>query len=380
MSTSDILHDKYDAPLLLLDFISNKMAARDQFDWSDVIRDGDDGGPVLTPMKETNNWTVVISAIICTFGLSNFYYVYKIIVSIFHLYRQTRNMFQLILAVCSVFSALLTALEIVQMNYPSDLQCKIIVSLNGLPSQLFYFNLSLAVVDRYLAITRTALWYHDHVTVKRIVIYVPILDLALALVLKWVFIFQLAPLTCSYNVVHVSTLGFTLLIQWLFCFSLNIATFIKNRKKKTQSVVFSLSVFSTAFRQKELNSDEMATGNFNPNSIAKSISSEGINQNYNYGSSLAQTETSATRMTVIFVSIVLVLAMPLIGFSFYHLIICNIPPTSGYDMCNINSNYWSNLLMPYFILLVDLGPALHPLFLYFYFRQLKRLLTNSNPV
>ena len=125
----------------------------------------------------------------------------------------------------------------------------------------------------------------------------------------------------------------------------------------------------------------MATGNFNPNSIAQSsISSEGINQNYNYGPSLVQTETLATRMTVIFVSIVLVLAMPLLGFSFYHLIICNIPPTSGYDMCKINSNYWSNLLMPYFILLVDLGPALHPLFLYFYFRQLKRLLTNSNTV
>ena len=49
-------------------------------------------------------------------------------------------------------------------------------------------------------------------------------------------------------------------------------------------------------------------------------------------------------------------------------------------MCKINSNYWSNLLMPYFTLLVDLGPALHPLFLYFYFRQLKRLLTNSNTV
>lgn len=285
----------------------------------------------LNPINKSKE-ALLIRSLLCILALLTNSCLIKFMSSAKNLFNCPRSIFQLILIFCNMLSTLVNTLKIVySFRSNDDLLCRILVFVGGLPSQLFYLNLSIALIDRYLAMKKTALKYRQTVTIKRIVICVPILNLILILLLKWVFISGLAPLTCSHNLGDIGTFGVTLFIQFVCCLMLNLHCHcqeVKLRLSRPPTLRMS-AIGRSSLAQQE------ATGMDNDDRFL----------------SRAQLERQEARTLIISTIILLPSIAAFIILTFF---------VTGYVCDTI---YWS--MVPYFHIVIDLHSILHPMwFLY----------------
>lgn len=309
----------------------SRMSSTHHYRWNDVIRDAN--GTVMHPKMIEDDILFIRLLLSWIVGLPTNLFIAFAIGCNSQLNKSPRNIFQLILVLCNLLHLFVLGLDIVYYIKPSDLLCKITIFIDTLPSELFFFNLLLALIDRYLASTRHELWYREKITVSRIIFWVPILNLALAAAMKWVFIGQFAPLTCSYNIIHHETLVGTLLIQFLCCLIFNILLEWIDTRQRLLS-----------YQQSPEAEIEMAEP------------SNDNEENPHLPATFAHLEREAARSLIVGVAIILLLPMPLIIFTSNYFIICF--PVNDSDCTSTYLSY-----VPYFQMALELHSIIHPVLL-----------------
>ena len=194
--------------------------------WSDVIRNKD--GSVRDPAK-INTLLFIIDCTCVIIGLPlNLYIAIKIMFKR-RLYSKPRNIFQLSFAFCNIFSLAVT--NILEIIYHSVLTknetiCLFYVSFGALPCFLFFFNLLLSLIDRYVAMYNP-LWHRRKVTVKNVIFWLLILNLALAVGVKWIYVGQHVPLRCEIQVRHIVTVQAVQCVLFVLCICFHITDYVK---------------------------------------------------------------------------------------------------------------------------------------------------------
>lgn len=154
----------------------------DQNDW--VVRDANNH--VASPMF-LDGFIVSFLFFCCLVGLPlNLLIVIKIVISP-HLNCIPRNILQLSLILCNIFTLIVVVVELVYYYSPSDEVCKVYVSIVDLPYLAFFLNLLLTMIDRHVAIT-DPLWHRENITVYGVSFWLVFLDMSLALGVNWVHI------------------------------------------------------------------------------------------------------------------------------------------------------------------------------------------------
>ena len=172
-------------------------------DWGDVVRKLDCS--VLHPLSVNAPFAIVLG-LICAFGFPlNFEIIYRIVYDKV-LRRKSRYVIQLF----STASSLLTFLtNVVQICYfvfrrfdqASEHLCWIYVSIIGLSQGTFFLNLLASLIDSFVS-TNFSNWHKKKVTPRRVVFGLSVLNLALIVAMKWVFIGQGLPIVCAIQVLH----------------------------------------------------------------------------------------------------------------------------------------------------------------------------------
>ena len=245
--------------------------------------------------------TLVVRCLVnCFLSLPINLYIAIIIFSTPHLYKIPRIIFQLNLILCNLISLFVIVLETINSITSYELIFRNLVCIiNDLPSRLFYFNLMLALIDRYVANSRSDQWYREKVTVGRVIFSTLILNLALAL--TWICVGQWALVNYGLSLVLIITCP--------------IFTIILNR---------------TAL-----------------DAIAEVALDDGISE-------WTRIEREATTMLIVGTEILLLLPLPLIVFTIFdYLIVCL--PTQDAQCIDI---FFA--LVPYLKMIIEIHSIVHP--------------------
>ena len=193
-------------------------------EWSDVLKNKD--GSVRDPTK-ISFALFVIDCICVLVGLPlNFYIALKIMFKR-RLYSKPRNIFQLSFSFCNITSLGVTnVLEIIYYLRPNDTVCRLYVTIGALPSFLFFFNLLLSLMDRYVAISYP-LWHRNKVSVKSVIFWLLLLNLALTVGVKWIYVGQHVPLRCEIQVRHIVTVHTVQCVLFVACIGFHITDYVK---------------------------------------------------------------------------------------------------------------------------------------------------------
>ena len=195
--------------------------------WTDAVRNGSD---VAKLVINKSNVSFVKNFVIFLLDFVNCFHIYKIVFKFNFEEKSSKHTSNIHCTKYNVLSAIEAGLQIVHFYSPSEKLCDILVSISALPSQLFLLNLAFALIDRRWAATRPALWYREITyVVKFIPIIVPLLNVLYAIILKWILMSQLTPLTGALNVAHISTIGISLLFQWITSLWICVAAFVETR-------------------------------------------------------------------------------------------------------------------------------------------------------
>jgi len=231
---------------------------------------------------------------------------------------------------------------------PSEETCRFYVTVVGLPYVIFFLNLLLALIDRYLVITRS-LWHRDNVTIRGVFIVQISLTMALCFALKAVYIFEVVPLRCEIQLIHGKIVGLTLLILFISCLVAQFVVYQKTRdvfkglpmntSSGTSQRSVSLSTIRNAFPRGVHHNHQQQQ---QPLDSSRSGSDGGCIVNWESSSSLTPMEIEATKTLMAGVISLLVITAPLIIFMFPFLV-CSSSSMQTTLVCrNIN---W---LAPYF--------------------------------
>ena len=203
----------------------NKNLSDQDWDYWLVVRD--DNGQVVSPMF-LDIYIVTFLFFCCLVGVPlNLYIAITLIINP-HLNDKPRNILQLSLVLCNIFTLVVVVVELVYYYFPSEEVCLVYVSIVDLPYLAFFLNLLLTLIDRHVAITRPLL-HRDKVTVRGVIFWLIILNIALALAVNWVHIGG-APLRCEIQLQHSTTLALTLLILFVCCITLRVIDYVKTKQ------------------------------------------------------------------------------------------------------------------------------------------------------
>ena len=193
-------------------------------EWSDVLKNKD--GSVRDPTK-ISTALFVIDCICVLVGLPlNFYIALKIMFKR-RLNSKPRNIFQLSFSFCNIISLGVTnILEIIHHLRPNDNVCRLYVAIGALPSFLFFFNLLLSLMDRYVAISYP-LWHRNKVSVNSVIFWLLLLNLALTVGVKWIYVGQHVPLRCEIQVRHIVTVHTVQCVLFVACIGFHITDYVK---------------------------------------------------------------------------------------------------------------------------------------------------------
>jgi len=289
---------------------------------------------------------MVTHFICCLVGLPLNVLVGAAIVSLRRLRCKPRNIFILGIFNSNFLSLSTAVIEMVYYLSPSEDTCSFYVSVVGLPYVIFFLNLFLALIDRYLIITRS-LWHRDNVTVRGVFIVQVSLTAVLCFALKAVYIFKVVPLRCEIQLIHGKILGSTLLILFLSCLVAQFVVYNKTRDIfKGISVNASGSGVGTSHRSVSLSTIRIASPRGCQQQQAldssRSGSGGGCIVNWESSSSLTPMEIEATKTLMAGVISLLVITAPLIIYMFPFLI-CSSSSMQSKTVC-VNINW----LAPYF--------------------------------
>lgn len=331
--------------------------------------------PFINPL-EMDNFTLTIHCICCTIGLPlNIFIALKIIRNS-RLYSKPRYIFLLTLVMCNIFTLLTAVDEVVYYLWPNESVCKFFISINELPYILFFFNLLLSLINRYIAMARP-MWHHQNVTVAFVLFWIIVLNLTLALAINWVYISGSAELRCEIQRTHANTLDSTLLVLCISCITLKIVDYVKTRKSlprhnncrhpqqnsnnnlQTSSIVvraISHSRSNGAPVGQHIEMVHIVTPQQQQQTSPQNTTEERLNIHIG-SAALSRMEKEATRTCVFGVLRLLLLPCPLLAFTFSHLICTQLiyPEGNEHQQCQ-NILKWA----PYFKELITFHAVVHP--------------------
>ena len=296
---------------------------------------------------DINRILMVTHFICCLVGLPLNVLVGAAIVSLRRLRCKPRNIFILGIFNSNFLSLSTAVIEMVYYLSPSEDTCSFYVSVVGLPYVIFFLNLFLALIDRYLIITRS-LWHRDNVTVRGVFIVQVSLTAVLCFALKAVYIFQVVPLRCEIQLIHGKIVGSTLLILFLSCLIAQFVVYQKTRDMfKCIPVNTSGGGGGTSHRSVSLSTIRIASTRgchqqHQALDSSRSGSGGGCIVNWESSSSLTPMEIEATKTLMAGVISLLVITAPLIIFMFPFLV-CSSSSMQSKTVC-VNINW----LAPYF--------------------------------
>lgn len=302
----------------------------------------EDGGP-NNPL-EMDIFTLVIHCTCSIVGLPlNTFIAAKILCSN-RLKSKPKYIFLFTLVLCNIFTLVTAVDEIVYFFYPNESVCRFFISINELPYCLFFFNLLLALIDRYVAMD-DPIWHHQKVTIRFVIFWIGVLNAVLALALNWAYISGVAQLSCRIDRNHANTLDATLLVLCVSCITFKIIDYVKTKKLLpggTTSIVVTLPNRSSSANGQQIE-------------MVHIVSTNEQRLNIHIGSAaLSRLQNQATRTCMVGVIRLLLLPCPLLAFTFSHLI-CTTLVYPGSNQCDDITR-----LSPYFKELITFHAVVHP--------------------
>ena len=301
----------------------------------------------------------VFDCICCVIGLPLNCYMVAMILFKKRLKRRAKNIFQLALALSDIFTLCVALVRTVYYLHPSEELCLIYISISGLAYILFFFNLLLSLVDRYVAMTRP-IWHRNKVTVRFVILWLIVLNLVLCIAVKWVYISRMVPLRCKFRSSHSLSIQVIMAVELIACVAFHIAGYLKAKQMLQSSRTISVSTAA-------VNKDDMKKKKCS-RSINKRRKEQRVEEEiemkplsfvhhhhpvdnkitiHRSKSSVANLEMKATRSFLIGVIPLLVLPCPMLLYSLSFNLICI--PLYGGDKCGDFA--W---LYPYFRAVIGL--------------------------
>ena len=172
----------------------------------------------------------MVLSIICWFGFPlNFEIIYRIVYDNV-LRRKPRYVIQLFVNLSSLLTLFTTCTQICHFIFRRNAQfsnqlCYFYVSIIGVACANLFFNTLVWLIDSFVMIN-FPMWYERKVTPRRVVFWLTILNLVLAVAMKWMFIGRVLPIACAIQTKHALTLRVTLLSLVLFCILFLLLNFV----------------------------------------------------------------------------------------------------------------------------------------------------------
>ena len=178
-------------------------------------------------MDLMNNYLLVVFVLLCAFGFPlNCELFYRIFFSNDKKLRnRPRYVIKLFMTFSSIFTMFINLMKIVHFLLPNDPMCRFFVSIINVSYVTFLFNTLMSLIDCFVAIV-FPLWHRSKVTARRVCFGLIALNLAMAVALKWMFIFQVVPLRCAVPVIHAVNFRLIVNILFVLCCVFQIADFV----------------------------------------------------------------------------------------------------------------------------------------------------------
>ena len=184
-------------------------------EWTDVVRNKD--GTVKNPLALTSIYIVAFLSVLCWFGFPLNFEVISRIVYDKTLRIKPRYILQLGTTFSSFFTLFTNTVDIIHYIFgPNDFLCKIFIFTVGWSYGTFLFNFLLSLIDCFVAIT-FPLWHRRNVTPRLVIFWSIVLNLALMLAMKWMFIGLVVPLRCAIQLSHAFTVHLVLFLLVILC-------------------------------------------------------------------------------------------------------------------------------------------------------------------
>ena len=237
----------------------------------DVMLDKD--GEIQHPI-DLNLIIVVIHIICCCAGIPLNAFIAIVILRLKRLNRKPRNIFLFGIIFSNLLSFVTVIIEIVYFFHPSDLMCRIYVAAIGPSYVIFFYNLLLAVLDRYVAISHP-LQHRKCVTTRNVIICQIIGSVLLTIIVKLVYIADILPLLCVIHLLDGEVTGVVIvlffsgsIVMQIIVYRLTKKLLLGNRavgEVKTSSTTNSMvRIVSSLFDSAAVNQN-MARANSTPN-------------------------------------------------------------------------------------------------------------------
>ena len=193
--------------------VSDDATARnlENADWGDVVRKPDCS--VQNPL-DVNVYFILFQGFICVVGFPiNFEIVYRIVYDKV-LLRKSRYVIQLFSTVSNLFTLFTNILQIVYFIFRKNKElsqklCHIYVSIFALSYGVFFLNLLASLIDSFVS-TNFSILHKKKFTRRRVIYCLSFANLALIVVMKWVFISQIVPVHCAIQPIHAKNIQFTI--------------------------------------------------------------------------------------------------------------------------------------------------------------------------
>ena len=189
--------------------------------YSDVMLDKD--GNVQHPI-DLDVVVVIIHIICCCAGIPLNAFIAIIILRSRRLHRKPRNIFLLGIVVSNLLSFISVIIEIVFYFHPSDFVCRIYVAVVSPSYVIFFYNLFLALLDRYAAISHPLL-HRKWVTTRNVIICQVVGSIILCIIDKIIYITHILPLLCVIFLLDGQVTGVIIVFFFSGCIVMQIIVY-----------------------------------------------------------------------------------------------------------------------------------------------------------
>lgn len=197
--------------------------------------------PIL--QLEFDKFCLISHCILIIFGTPLNLTVALVILSSQRLRDKPRNILFLGILISSLFTLVTIILEIIAHHFESPLFCKITGLILGVPYTCILKNLLLALLDRYLAITRPLL-HLNIVTVRNVRLIQIIGVIVIFFFIKWPFIFGGVPFQCNFLLIEAKTIAMHQAILIILCVVFYVLVYFKTKQFARPNRVISVSFAS----------------------------------------------------------------------------------------------------------------------------------------
>lgn len=185
-------------------------------------------GEKLNPMNLINFFLIVTKLICSLIGIPLNVLIAIAIIRLRRLHSKPRHIFLLGIILADLYAFVPIIIQLTYWNIPIESVCEAYVAVVGLPYSILLLNMLLALVDRYVAIKKP-MWHRKKVTVRRVGCCLLLGSASVTFVLKFLYIFGLAPLRCEIRHIHNKVLGWIRIVLFTSCIIINFIVYRQSR-------------------------------------------------------------------------------------------------------------------------------------------------------